>query len=109
MSRRQLKATWQPDQISQYSAEGTRGNPNIYGLTMALAQFAAGVCSRSRRRGDGWLHSDLRPIHRAKCEVRAAVRGFAFWLDDFQVYGCHLAVTAGLGIEGDLLVFVELA
>ena len=30
-------------------------------------------------------------------------------LDDFQIYGCHLAVAAGLGLEGNLLVFVELA
>ena len=30
-------------------------------------------------------------------------------LDDFQVYGCHLAVTARLGVEGDPLVLIELA
>ena len=30
-------------------------------------------------------------------------------LDDFQVYSCHLAVTARLRLEGHLLVFIELA
>jgi len=51
------------------------------------------------------------PIHRASgCEVRVqrcVRRGSR--LDDFQVYGCHLAVTAGFCLEGNLLVFIKLA
>jgi len=30
-------------------------------------------------------------------------------LDDFQVYGCYLAVTARLRLKGNLLVFIKLA